>query len=424
MQIGRVGQGTLTLLEPDMWEEGPDGSVSTGGLLRDLTFAELRFQRLQLLGLLSPDESEVPVLLGSTDDDRNGWYRVQNVTVGNILGRSETHGDRRWSMSLRRVVIGNARRVELVRFGSVIANSKSQTESGTRAVVVLPATAAGVDLGTGAATYTRSTRATTEGDVAVYDEGTGASLFRTTAAAVLPLADAYVGACRVEVQVDSTWRTLVGREVDPSANWRLSNGLLRVSWLAANSSLHLELWTGSAWTALAAERMQVNLQEALSVPGAPRHFEVLQNSPNQAVVRLVVGGTAANDRHELDLRIRRGHRAVACSLFGRAAAKRGIAVMRAGSGGIAYTAQASDRGIARTDADANGLKWVINAPAAYTLPIPAEDVGPSYALIQLATAGTRFNFGVGLVATSGTGPVTTTSNEYFAQPDEYQVVAR
>jgi hypothetical protein len=409
MQIGRV-----SVAECDEWSEGASGVVRTGGLLHGDTSAELSIQRQQILGLASGDEWAVPVTM-SHDPDRDGWYRVLDVDVEHVLGMTETRGERRWSATLQRLEYGVQPRIELRRKGALRANTHSLNSNTANAIICLPGTATAIDIGATGGTYTRTNRdlAVATKQVARIAEASTSTLYDHIVSARVPLADAYVGAARLEVDVTGSgdWRTVVGREVDeqPTA-WRLSNDLFRVSYSTTSLGFVAELWTGAAWQRPNFTRFQ--LMRGTTAAFAlvhPAQIRVLYNGPERVTLRLIYDDATNLDRVAVDLTLLRGRQHIEASVFSRVAAQWGIGANE-NTSLPDVTNLTSNSGLRRTDADSN-TRWGIASPQTITLTSVSTT-----RIIHLTTAANRFNFGFGL----GTGAVTSESgivtemNAYFA----------
>jgi hypothetical protein len=425
MQIGRVGLDGLVLLEPDEWVESAGGVVQTGGWLRDLSVAELRWQRGQLLGLLTGDESEVPVRLGAADDDRDGWYRVLDARVENVLGVSEVSGARRWSATLQRRALGTARRLELVRTGSVRTNDHGVGAGSARALVAFPDgvnSTAGIDLGVSSGTYSDAVRDCDDpGNVRIYTEGVSEStLYNNVAAALVRLDAAYDGRCRIEALVGGVWREVVGRENITPTNWRVSNGHFRVGRFGAGTAAwwSMEVFNGTAWVG-SADTYTFRLQPLVE----ERHLAVIYNSPERCTLRVTGGTGSANSRSEIDVTIKRGMRHVSCSWYTRAASQKGVRARRPAASAISVTDLPSKRGF-HSAADAGNFRWAMMSPALWVDPPPDALTSESWVELQRNTNAQRFNFGLAAALASGTGPIEQAANEYYAEVNELQRVGR
>jgi hypothetical protein len=114
----------------------------------------------------------------------------------------------------------------------------------------------------------------------------------------------YSGA--VTVEVGSVLRVISGRDSDNEPmNWRLGNGLIRVSANGSNGRLDVEHFDGTSWEAA----KTYTLEEGGAEIGSWDYLAILRNDPAAATIRLVerqAGGAPVY----LDLTLRRGSRFV------------------------------------------------------------------------------------------------------------------
>ena len=365
LKIGRVGRD-VTLGEVSAWSEASDGTVSVSGWIRGLSTSDASWLREQLLGLTDPrGESAVPVSVGY-DDSRDGWYQVLSVDVTDLLGPTEKRGDRQWSATLRRLGYREQPRYEVHRFGGVWGNVHGIVKLSYAGWTALPATAQAVDLGADAS-WTRSVRTSADGDMAFYWGGS-TTLYDTVVSAYVPIDDAYVGAPKLELDVDGsgTWRTVVGADVRnlPSTRWRLSNGLVRVQW-SNGGGLVLQAYDGSAWddvgTYTTPTCFRLSQQSGSTVASAPVALAVLRNDPTIVSMRLLLDFEEKTSRIQWDLSLRRGDRNVINVIKSRAVEQWGIvpSVEVSAVGAAVVTTSGSIRPRSNDD---NGHRWVMSIP--------------------------------------------------------------
>lgn len=408
MTIGRVGV-SVALSEPNEWVENPDGTVSVGGLLENATAAQADHLRDQFLGLMAGlDEPVVPVTLGH-DDSRDGWYRVLDGRVQHELGMTEVRSDRWWSATLQRILWWDQPRYELHRYGTVLANDHTLAEADVTPFVAFPDSATAVDMGS-SRSWTRTTRTAESGTVAlVYGH---VDLFDTVVGVDLPIADVYDGAATLEVSVGGSYYPVVGRSVrkEHAGSWRIGNGLVRATWDSVNHGLAVSAYDGS-WQALA-DSFQITDDgvTATALGSDPVAWAVLRNDPALTIVRLVFNYDSGTARIELDVAVRRGDRNVLCTLKSRESQAWGLK-----PDSSTASTYLTGGGVRSDSNDANGNRWVVSGPKAFT-----HDTGTGH--IYLNAAATTFVFGVGVevdgTSASGQSTADNVRKQFFAQPVE------
>lgn len=418
MTIGRVGID-IALPEPESWSEGADGRVSLQGWLTASTSADASFLREQILGLADPfGEPFVPVTLGH-DDERDGWYQVLDVDVEHVLGQTEIDGGRRWSCTLRRLPYRTQPRYELHRYGTVWTNSHSITEGVyVTGFVGLPATSVAVDLG--ATGYTRTLRSSDTGEVAIYD---GVQSYDHVVSAYVPIADAYDGAAKIEVDVDGsqTWRTVVGTDIRAlPTRWRLGNGMIRTTWDTTNHGFAVEVYDTGSWeelgTVTTSNYFLISDESASFITTDPVEVGVLRNDPLACTLRLVFDYESALSRMFCDVTVRRGDRNVFGIIKTRSANQWGL------SPTVQSTTTSTTGGTFRVDQhDDAGNRWVMSSPktASFNTSTGAWRVSSSTSVIPWA-------IGVEIDGSSATGSnvATQVSYQYFSQPTESLFIAK
>ena len=417
LTIGRVGSD-IALSEGYAWSEQGDGKVSIAGWLDASSTSDASFLREQILGLADPaGEAFVPVTFG-VDDDRDGWYQVESVSVDAVLGKTETAGDRKWRANLRRLPYRTQPRYELHRYGTVWTNDHSITTSTYDGFVALPATAEAVDLGSTG--FSKVTRTTDTGSLTFYVSD---PTYDNVISAYVPMADAYDGAAKIEVDLDGggTWRTVVGSDIRAlPTQWRINNGIMRCSWDTTAQGLAVEFYTG-AWNSLGETSSTDNYwlitdAAASYLADDPVAVAVLRNDPLACTIRLIFDWDTQKSRIALDVTVRRGDRNVSCILKCRDSNQWGVEPDTATGATTALT------GAHRIDAnDDNGDRWVVSIPKTYTL-------NTSTGSARLSSASTVFPFAIGaeVNGSSATGQNTAQNVAYqhYAQPTETLFIAK
>lgn len=419
MQIGRVGLDSLTIPETMEWREAADGTVEVGGILANASTSEVSHLRDQLLGMIgSVDEPYVPVTL-SHDSTRNGFYAVVDGDVDHILGVTEIGGQRRWRARLMRSAWWDQPRYELHREGGVLTNAHSITTASYVGFFALPSSSEAVDHGSDTGTLTRTTRTSETGGVAFcLGSGTGTALYDTVVSADVPLADYYDGAAKVEIDPGGgTDRVVTGRRVRKTdcTDWRLTNGLIEATWNTTNHGVDLRIYNGSAWEAIAPTFILTDDSSSTTVDEDPISWTVLRNDPSMVTIRLVFDYESGTSRYLWDLSVRRGDRNIINVVKSRVSAQWGLEQ----SGG-AYPVTDLTGGYHVTADDANGNRWIIASPKAYTR---NASVGVCY----LSSASQVFPFGLGVElngsAATGQSAADKVVYQYYAQPIETPAVS-
>lgn len=233
------------------------------------------------------------------------------------------------------------------------------------------------------------------------------------------------------VTIDSSYRCPPGTYLDASArfqspagtdaagvqvavadagDWALTNDLLRItpSDVANEQAILVEAWGGSAWSTPIEVRVGADVASTFTPLVSIEGVEVVAESPEMVAVRVIylTGFT-------LTLTLRRGSFYVEGSLTGPSALDLGLKSTQTG----AWVDDTSGAHKDTNDADSNRL--VVFTPH-------ANDVNTADREIVLTTAGTRFDFGLG-IERGGTGSSTPDTlaalrAQYFARQSETVVV--
>lgn len=241
--------------------------------------------RQQLLGLAeNPDEPVVPVTWDD-DTDLNGYYVVEGVSC-EPFEMFLNNGTMTASVSLRRVAGGYAfPQTELITASLTRTNAHGLTGE------ALVASYTNVSNAIRDATpWLANTLDRTSADSAT------AIRVLTAVPTLAPLAWSswvptslyYVGACRIEVNIGGTWYTVVGTQISANDNWRITNGIVRLSSGDAASPGTIEVWNGSAWESrnirhYTSSGAAENIGLAYESDRSP--VFVLRNSPERVTVR-------------------------------------------------------------------------------------------------------------------------------------------
>lgn len=251
-----LGRVSLTSAPYDVSQVGDQMSFSIDIVGYSLAVAKVL--RQQMLGLNDNADEPVVPMTSALDSDYDGFYRVLGVSVEPTIVY-QRDGTMRCQVSLERVGGGFAKPVFET---SLIAAPRSDGPATLNPNGATNWLASGFPLGVGeagASGYSGGVAPATSGTVS-YTTATGAIhkviAFTSLAAADSDVyqhysepADAYAGACLVEVQIGGTWYPATGRQVPlVGRGWRISNGIVRLSLSQSTlGALLIEVWGGSVW---------------------------------------------------------------------------------------------------------------------------------------------------------------------------------
>jgi hypothetical protein len=391
--IGRVGKtAPLLLAAPGAWERS--GRQITLTSTSTVLPALAPLLRDQLLGYIeNGDEQKVPVI--STADPRlTGYYRIVDVDI-------DTDPD-------------------LISNGSVAARITLEMVSGFTQPML-----EGVVPGTLLTNAVGGVFA--DGPIAVFTYGFhdifGGTYYGTTVSArhAVPPASFYVGAATLEQ--GNPLYPVVGRDlVQPDvANWRLSNGLVRVTPNAIASRLDISHYNGSIWST----KTYTLKDGAAPLVTGWNSLTVLRNSVEETIIRLT-SGVGMLDILSLDISLRRGDEIARLYFATTLSNGHNYAVARiTAEASTAVAVGAITKGMIRaTSNDADGNRFVI---------FSVQNANPTNDLVNGAVTNTASpmaaDFGIGSeIGGSGSAVpnrAVDLGGQYLAAQDETQrVVAR
>lgn len=304
LTIGRCG---LDVTHDNVQSIDDSGDrVQIQGWLYTSSLADVKVLRQQLLGHVdNPDEPVVPVTW-SSDSTLDGFYRVTGASVGaQYEQRNYDNFIFPFSVDLERVHGTTVACIaEAIQTVALRTNSYGIT---TASWVALPF----VQSFTPLTAFIRNSTTTVALQTARLGESTmytadAAALFPGSASAqiVVPPSEWYTGACRVEV--GSSFRKAVGRDiVNDLTNWRISNGMVRISAnVTTGSQLDVQWHNGTSWSTTKSFEVTYGGAAYTGYGVAPRSVHILRNSPERVTVRVTVNVIA------IDLSVRRGSRTV------------------------------------------------------------------------------------------------------------------
>jgi hypothetical protein len=351
--------------------------------------------RQQLLGYLDNlDEPVIPVTWAG-DSTVDGFYIPTGINIGLEPGQLKA-GFWPYEIKLHRIEQYSRPLIESVLLGALRANSAGVTTTEVPWLAV-PYNAKNLGL-----LGTVISAAWPLGVNKVpYATDTGSIVIVTSAEAVdhdckaqfqCAPTDFYAGAATFEV--GATPKTVIGRQYaqDPT-NWRLSNGILRVTPTVSGTSLRLSIaaFDGTVWDP--AISFSLNNHGVGEMTGTtPAAVAVLRNSVEEVIIRITFTGDALY-QGTLDLVLRRGARMV----YGYLA----LINQRTAPGIIPTTTVAATSltgGLRKTTNDGGGNRLVIGSPDTITKDLTTGEIyrpGTQYVL----------NFAIGFEIPGGTAGV-------------------
>lgn len=358
------------------------------------TLAEAKAMRQQITGLANnPDEPVVP-FTWSDDSDYDGYYSIQSATVTPtqvyLLRRLM-----RVTVTMTRVGGGyNKPKIELPATCVLLTNDHSLTTTYGR--VAHPQDGLeDYNAGIGFGEYAAGREVEVDGGYVRWSRvpslpASGVPYY------YVPPANYYIGAATLEVQRNSTWYPVHGRQVpalDTAGAWRLTNGLVRI-YPSGTHNYRVDVFDGSwvelvtiqrgyddtGWTA---QNFGVNNPTGLSWTGESTvkvDPAILRNSPERVTIEIPQWGGYER------LSLLRGAGWIEVT-YGRPGETPGEKYGVGASTTIACTDNTNRA--TRTTADGNGNKFFLAIPDANT-------VDTTNGRIYLDSADSRLTFRVGV----------------------------
>jgi hypothetical protein len=294
-------------------------------------------------GMLAMCGQTVPVA-GLAMAHHAGWWRVDSVSTREYTWWDTTIVE--WSCDLTRV--GRNSEVEVE---SRLVGGDRTTVAGSAVAERWHAPAVGGD-----AYYVG---ASTPASVARVAEGGTVRVYRSIGAGVSPrwgvAADSYLAGA-ASVTVDGYVRAGMTCEDTPD-DWAMSNGLVKVEPRTSTGALIVTSYLTAGW----GTGKVFDLKRGAVSLAAATHVTVIRNDACEAVIRLT--WDHAPGRTTCDITLKRGSRFAGLHLQ-QYIATNALRVDDNGGGGTVDN-QLTDYGyILRTDADADGNRWLIGSPVA------------------------------------------------------------
>lgn len=312
LQVGRVKIGDQFGTPVHTVKTAGD-TITIAGHIDEPTGALGEAKARQIANLLdNSDEKFVPVV--RTDGPLlAGFFRVKSASTDRESGLG-ARGTQPFSLQIERIENYAAPLLEALVFGGrrdgIVAGHTPQPFHG------LPALVQGYEVGINQTPNT-AIRKAEDGDVVVFTSTDNQTFMNAVPSFFIPPADWYSGAATVSMD----GQPVVGREVpNRPANWRISNGIVRMS--GSSRGILLEGWSGTAWANPRTMRPHRRLSASeISYLDEPHTVTVLKNAPEEVIVRLTydAASNVLGSRFAcyLDLTLRRGSRTVGMRFFTR-----------------------------------------------------------------------------------------------------------
>lgn len=336
-------------------------TISIEGTYPAASVDALRAARQQLLGYAdNPDEPHV-VVIWASDPTLDGFYSVRRMSV-EVRTPIGTERILFFKCDLERVAGGANPWFEVLVDAVVRPNGHGVTAPKAAMVTYSYGTSPNPDINLPSALLSPSSNVN-------FTTSAGVDIFRSLYTA--PISSSYRfnsapsvflnGACQIEIKYGSSWYVVVGRDIPRATEWRISNGLIRITAYGLSESLvsysTFEVWNGSAWESVNITHW---LNGAVDAPiggqGVP--VSVYRNSLEQVTVSYNVG-TATYSRL-FTYTLQRGAFHFSSSWSSSAAEKWGIGLASGSlAAGTAFTG-----GVRTTGVDVNGNKMAFGTAAA------------------------------------------------------------
>jgi hypothetical protein len=256
--------------------------------------------RDQLLGYLNNWDEPIVPLIFTTEPRLTGYYSVLDVSVPTDQNALSV-GLLSYSLTLQALTGFTQPAMESVVSGALLTNVVGAVSGDVVQFHAVPSVAVEYFRGQGGSLLTRSSA---DGNMLFTTSG----LIGSTASFYVAPPNFYVGAATVEQ--GSPLQPLVGRVFTQTdlVNWRLSNGLVRITPNATAGKLDISHWKGAAWAT--AKTYQFTGTVTAGLINGFIAVTVLRNSVEECILRL--GCTVAVGinwgRVNLDISLRRGDR--------------------------------------------------------------------------------------------------------------------
>lgn len=405
----RLGRCIITDDDIEAWQQSGD-RVRIGGYLLDTTASATKQKRQQLLGYQNNlDEPIIPVVW-TEDSSVTGWYRILDVNV-DALATAFVDGTAGWrySVDMERITGFASPALESVVRGALRVNGHSITAGTSIPWHAVEDATAYYDAGVAVTTAGRGGE---NGTILLVSGGSNV-LYDAVVRHSIDAANAYLHAATIEV--GSSLAPVVGRQItNEPANWRLSNGILRVTPVGTTSKLDISAYDGTQWDT--PQRFRLGHYVAgISQFAEWTSITVLRNTPELVVIRLTTTNVPRDQQFTVDLALRRGARTVSVH-YG---ARYGTFKWAAQDDNLAAST-ALTGGIRRTSNDADGNRFVITTAGAATNTLAS---GLTYYTTGVVQGDAAIGLEVGGSSATGLETAQSLIYQWMAAQSERQVAA-
>jgi hypothetical protein len=286
MTIGRV-----TGLRPASPPLRSGDRVTVTGWILAANATELRWVREQILGLANNDDEEVVPVTWDVDTTVDGYYSVRSVSVapigieGGAKARFAVDLDRVPGYSFPRIEVSSAAITRTNGHG-LVGEALAITYPNLLNMVTDGATVPPVTIG---GSYIRTSADSTTTNIVIQPAVPPAVPF--TWGYFQPPANYPVGRCRIEINIGGTWYEWVGTQVPITDQWRISNGIVRLSSGDGATPGSIEVWDPVSLVWQGRDIRHTSSTGTLTVPIGGQGttdrgpVRVLRNSVEKVVVR-------------------------------------------------------------------------------------------------------------------------------------------
>lgn len=304
LRIGRV-TGLAEPTEPPGWTNNVDGSVSIVGNYRATSITDGLVKRDQLLGYqFNGDEPIVPVIMDN-ESRVTGYYRVLDVAIA--TDKFTRLGGNLYSFQINlEPVRGFSQPIfESILNDALLTNSVGAVIADHAPFHAYPAITTEYAMALILGGYATSTRSSADGNVSLWCKAAGDPVPMTTTARFYTTpANFYIGAATIEQ--GTTLAPVVGQSMLADVvNWRLSNGMVRITPNATPGKLDVAHWKGAAWATAKTYKISEDVRGLINGFTA---VTILRNSVEECILRLSCTTTTGPGVVFIDISLRRGDR--------------------------------------------------------------------------------------------------------------------
>lgn len=394
LKIGRFGSD-IAVNNPGSasWD---GGSLALSGVFVASSLEDAAALRDQLEGHVNnADEPFVPVNLDSVDPRLSGFYVVEDAKVDatkvSLAQAGVTKFAYQYSVKLRPVP-----KFASPLFESLIAPVQKNSLGFGTFIVGLPVGAYSpitynLDLGgvVSSPSATSALRASADGGSVYVIDGVLAALFNTnyvwSISWGVPFGTYYSGSCAISA--GPNLRAVAGQDAPNYTQWRISNGLVRVTYVPSSSDIDVSHWDGATWDT---KRYRFWC-DSTQLP-AWKQWQILRNSAECSTIRLFAGAGGSVAARYVDLTLRRGSMIVE-GIFtrldgvsaGSINVQVGLVTPEASANAIGFTTV--NMGVKASGTDAQSNRYVLFGGYS-TGTTPALSIDTANSRISIAETGT------------------------------------